>query len=113
MGLHPGAERIAFLGDWLTPVGVSAEAWAKRHGIEPVAGPCQECGAPKVATIPFQGADGIRGLKSAPCEACGDKSPTPYCMVRDPRFGELLSPREPRRRKSNGSASVASIRGPR
>jgi hypothetical protein len=68
--------------------GITVEAWAARYDIEPTTVPCHACGAPKTTSMPFvQGA--LRGLASPPC-MCGDDSRAPYCLVRDPKHGDLL-----------------------
>jgi len=68
--------------------GVTAEAWTKRYGVQAFSHPCSDCGRTCTTTIPFvQGT--LRGLASPPC-VCGNVS-TPYGMVRDPRYGDLLS----------------------
>ena len=59
--------------------GIDEKKWAKRHGIEPYTGPCDECGETLSTTIPFV-YGGCRGLMSPPCPSCGKKQ-TPYCMV--------------------------------
>ncbi len=74
----------------LTIHGVTAEAWAKRFDIEPCTHPCQNCGVPKTSTIPFARGT-LRGLMSPPCATCGDEAKTPYCLVRDPKHGDLFS----------------------
>ena len=67
--------------------GQGARRWAERFGIEPVIAPCSECGGTCVTSIPFA-CEQLRGLMSPPC-ACGNEA-TPYCLVRDARFGDLL-----------------------
>jgi len=68
--------------------GVTAEAWASRYGLEPSVYPCSECGAPCVMSVPFAVGQ-LRGLMCPPC-ACGNAN-TPYCLVRDPKYGDLLT----------------------
>jgi hypothetical protein len=72
----------------LTVLGVDPVRWAERWGIEPFSHPCNTCGAVRTASIPFVRGT-LRGLYSPPC-ACGDRSWTPYCMVRDYRVGDLF-----------------------
>jgi len=67
--------------------GVTAESWAARYDIEPFAHPCHDCGKPLTTSIPFAVGE-LRGLLAPAC-ACGNTN-TPYCLVRDPRFGDLL-----------------------
>jgi hypothetical protein len=68
--------------------GISAEEWAARYGITPFTQRC-ECGKKLVTSIPWaQGS--LRGLRTPQCE-CGSGN-RPYCMVRDPRHGDLFSP---------------------
>lgn len=71
----------------LVPHGVSPESWVKRYGLEPFHCPCQQCGSVLITNIPFA-CQSLRGLISPPC-ACGEKH-RPYCVVRDPRVGDLL-----------------------
>ena len=60
--------------------GVTAEEWTDRHGVEPFAHPCFECGRMLMTTIPFvQGH--VRGLQAPRCE-CGNQC-TPYAIVLD------------------------------
>lgn len=74
-------------GPRLVVHGATAEAWARRYGIEAFSHPCSECGRMATTTIPFaQGT--VRGLQSPPCE-CGNER-TPYVVVRDPAHGDLL-----------------------
>lgn len=71
--------------------GVSAEAWARRYGITVFSHPCM-CGRLCTISLPF--AQGVlRGLQAPPC-ACGNER-TPYGLVRDPKYGDLLSGVEP------------------
>jgi hypothetical protein len=72
--------------------GVSTEDWAERHGLLPFSTPCYVCGAMLTTSIPFASGE-YRGLVAPNCE-CGDDRP-PYCLVRDPRYGDLLAPRSP------------------
>jgi len=67
--------------------GQNPKRWASRFGIEPFTGPCSRCGAECTTSIPFA-CEQLRGLMSPPC-ACGNAN-TPYCLVRDARFGDLL-----------------------
>lgn len=73
--------------NFLYVYGVSSEQWAKRFGLEPFTYPCSECGIELTTTIPFA-YDQLRGLAAPTC-ACGNEK-TPYCLVRDPKFGDLL-----------------------
>lgn len=59
--------------------GVSAEAWAKRWGIEiPEPPECYDCNRPRSLTLPF--VRGVfRGLKAPTCE-CGNER-GPWCIV--------------------------------
>jgi len=84
--------------------GVGAAQWAARYEIEPSTHPCYDCGEPLTTSIPFAIGQ-LRGLVAPAC-ACGNKS-TPYCVVRDPRYGDLLTGTEargssPRARQRNG-----------
>lgn len=72
---------------WIYPVGVSAESWAKRYGIEPFSTTCYTCGAMLESTVPFAKGT-LRGLTSPPC-ACGNLNP-PYCVVRVWWAGDLF-----------------------
>jgi hypothetical protein len=67
--------------------GVSAEAWAERHGIQVFSYPCMACGLILTISTPFaQGT--MRGLQAPRCE-CGNES-TPYGMVRASKHGDLF-----------------------
>lgn len=68
--------------------GVSLKAWSQRHDLEPYTRPCSECGAPLTTTVPFATGQ-MRGLLAPDC-SCGNKN-TPYCVVRDARYGDLFS----------------------
>lgn len=83
--------------DFLVIHGQDPEAWAKKHELEPITATCRHCGRERRTTIPFAAADGIRGLMAPPCP-CGSQART-YCMVRDPRWGDLLDPRLAAKRK--------------
>jgi hypothetical protein len=63
--------------------------WAQRYNLDPPSYPCENCGALRTPSIPFF-KDQFRGLLSAPCK-CGNLSRTPYCLVRDPKYGDLFS----------------------
>lgn len=70
--------------------GVTAEEWSKRWGIdiddlEPI--PCIVCGTIQEVNIPFVVGQ-LRGLKAPQCD-CGHPTP-PYCIVRDPKYGDLF-----------------------
>ncbi len=69
-----------FCADW--------SQFARRFGIEPFAAPCSVCGALIETSIPIARGT-LRGLAAPDC-ICGNKS-THYALVRDPRFGDLLS----------------------
>lgn len=67
--------------------GVDAESWARRHGITPYTGPCQECGRERTTSVPFADGD-LRGLIAPRCE-CGHEG-TPYCVVVARGRGDLF-----------------------
>lgn len=73
---------------WLVVRGVTLEAWCKRHDLEPYTRECDTCGQPRTCSIPFAVGQ-LRGLFSPPC-ACGDAEPTPYCLVRAAKHGDLF-----------------------
>jgi hypothetical protein len=83
--------------------GVSAEAWAKRWGIEPVTTDCYVCKAPCSTTQPFAAPGGLRGLMAPPCP-CGH--PTgPYCVVHTSMGMEeflmaSMEPSKPRKKRA-------------
>ena len=66
--------------DWLT--------WAERYGLEPARIPCKMCGSEFITNIPIANKE-FRGLLSEQC-SCGNTD-TPYCFVRDPQIGDLLT----------------------
>ncbi len=68
--------------------GITAEAWAKRFGIEVFTHPCSDCGRACTVSIPFAQGQ-LRGLQSPPCVCGNDK--TPFGLVRDPKYGDLLA----------------------
>ena len=68
--------------------GIDAAQWAARFEIEPSTHPCYLCGEPLTTSVPFA-IESLRGL-AAPACACGNQN-TPYCVVRDPRFGDLFT----------------------
>lgn len=69
-------------------LGVTVQEWTRRYGVEPFTYPCSECGRPCTTSLPFvQGT--LRGLQSPPCECGNDR--TPFCLVRDPKYGDLFS----------------------
>lgn len=74
--------------DRLVIHGISAEAWARRYDIEPCSAPCQDCGVMRTTTVPFACGQ-LRGLMAPKCE-CGQEG-VPYCLVRDPRHGDLFT----------------------
>ena len=66
---------------FLRVYGVSAEAWARRYGIEPFEGPCQGCGKTLRTSVPFViTGTRIRWLEAPPCD-CGNEDRIPYCFV--------------------------------
>ena len=73
---------------FLIVYGYPPEKWAKRFDIEPFTHACRECKRPMTTTLPFFLGQ-LRGLMSPPCPCGSDHQP--YCVVRDPRFGDLLS----------------------
>lgn len=72
----------------LIPHGVTAEQWSERYNLEPFTHPCSGCGVERTTTIPFAYGR-LRGLIAPECE-CGANPP--YCVVRDPKHGDLLDP---------------------
>lgn len=71
--------------------------WAKKYDIEPFSHPCKNCGRLFTTTIPFfQGQ--FHGLIARECE-CGSDDRPPYCMVRDPKYGDLFSGSSPKKTK--------------
>jgi hypothetical protein len=67
-------------------LGQDPKAWMDRYGIQPFTLKCG-CGADMTTSIPaFDGQ--LRALMAPPC-ACGNTD-TPYCVVRDPKHGDLL-----------------------
>ncbi len=69
--------------------GVDHVRFAERFGIEPCTAPCTDCCAPRTTTVPFACGE-FRGLMAPPCIVCGHEG-TPYCLVRDPKHGDLFS----------------------
>lgn len=69
--------------------GVTVEQWTERYGCEPFSHPCGDCGRELTTSIPFAYGR-LRGLIAPACE-CGNDRP-PYCVVRDPKHGDLLGP---------------------
>lgn len=63
---------------FLLVLGIDAEAWAKRYGIEPASAPCYHCDEELHTSIPFA-VGRLRGLVAPVC-GCGNTS-TPYCVV--------------------------------
>ena len=79
--------------NFMRVLGADPNEWAHRYGIEPFGGECSECGAPTYTDIPFTSVNGeLRGLLSPECR-CGNKN-TPYCLVADPRHGDLFTLRD-------------------
>lgn len=75
--------------NFMTVHGTTAVEWSRRYGIEPLMSDCHECGATLTTSIPFASLCGeLRGLMAPECD-CGNSN-TPYCLVRDPRFGDLF-----------------------
>ena len=68
--------------------GVTAEAWINRWDLVPCTYPCSECGRDCTTSIPFAYKT-FRGLMAPPCSCGNDR--TPYCLVRDPKYGDLFS----------------------
>mgnify|MGYP000927363090 CR=1 FL=1 len=84
---------------FLTAHGVCPKAWAARHELLPFTHPCDECGEPLTTTLPFAQGQ-FRGLRAPEC-SCGNEQ-TPYCLVRERRFGDLFTggaTHEPRGRR--------------
>ncbi len=73
---------------FLRVLGTSTEEWAKRYDIDPIEHPCGDCGKVLRTSLPFAYGE-LRGLMAPKCE-CGNEG-TPYCLVRDPKYGDLLS----------------------
>ena len=73
---------------FLVAMGVDAKRWAARYGIEPFSLPCPVCGSGMTTEIPFA-FETFRGLIAPQC-CCGNED-TPYCLVRDPKHGDLFS----------------------
>jgi hypothetical protein len=67
--------------------GITTKSWCARHDLEPYTRPCSRCGAGLTTTIPFAVGQ-MRGLMAPVC-SCGNEN-TPYCVVRDARFGDLM-----------------------
>lgn len=62
----------------LAVLGIEADAWGQRHGIEAFTAPCDECGRPLTTSVPFAWGE-RRGLVAPACE-CGNTH-TPYCIA--------------------------------
>jgi len=73
---------------FLRVLGQDPERWAARHDIESFTHPCQECGRMLTTSVPFVYGT-LRGLIAPTC-VCGNEV-TPYCVVRDARFGDLFT----------------------
>lgn len=67
--------------------GADPAAWARRWDIAPFTGPCHSCGTTLTTSIPFVSGE-FRGM-AAPVYDCSEEF-TPYCLVRDPKFVDLL-----------------------
>ena len=65
------------------------EQWVDRFEIIPFEYPCADCGSILKTTIPFA-YEQFRGLIAPKCERCGNNN-TPYCVIRDPKYGDLFS----------------------
>lgn len=90
--------------------GIDSVAWAARFGIEPFSMQCERCGAEMVTSIPIAQGQ-LRGLIAPECE-CGN-SDTPYCIVRDWRYGDLFTGRaapSPIPSASKGSGRLVPLR---
>jgi hypothetical protein len=74
-------------GRFLFFYGIDTMLWVERYGMEPFHSKCSSCGAPTFTSIPFVTGE-YRGLIAPKC-GCGNEK-TPYCFVRDPRFGDLI-----------------------
>lgn len=72
--------------------GVDPDEWARRWDIEPFSTRCHWCGIEQTTTIPFA-CGSLRGLVAPRCECADTDIQPPYCAVRDPRFGDLLTGR--------------------
>lgn len=72
---------------FLRVLGADPERWAARWGLLPFRSPCLGCGRIMETTVPFAWRD-YRGLIAPSC-VCGEPNP-PYCVVRDPKVGDLL-----------------------
>lgn len=68
--------------------GIDSTRWARRFDIQPFTRACGECGALLTTSVPFVHGT-LRGLLAPTC-ACGNTK-TPYCVVRDYRYGDLLT----------------------
>lgn len=68
--------------------GVTTEVWCARYDLEPYTRPCSDCGEPCTTTRPFA-LGTLRGLAAPPCTKCGNER-TPFCLVRDPKHGDLF-----------------------
>lgn len=68
--------------------GVDASRWIARYGMRPFTHACDGCGELLTTSIPFSYGT-FRGLIAPRC-ACGNEYP-PYCIMRDPRYGDLFS----------------------
>ena len=73
---------------FLVLLGTDPSVWARRYDIEPFREPCYVCGTELTTSVPFA-FETLRGLLAPTC-VCGNAD-TPYCVVRDPRFGDLFT----------------------
>jgi hypothetical protein len=89
---------------FLLVLGANPTAWAARFEIEPFTAACRRCKRALTTSQPFAYGQ-LRGLLAPPC-ACGNKN-TPYCVVRDLRYGDFFSGasevRSPKAKPSRGN----------
>ena len=74
--------------NFLIAHGACPKSWAKKYDIEPFDLDCSKCGETMTTSLPFTVGQ-FRGLVAPQCY-CGNED-TPYCIVRDFRFGDLFS----------------------
>lgn len=72
---------------FLKVYGISTEKWAERWDLEIYIRPCSKCNEDCSMTIPFAYGQ-MRGLMADVCK-CGNER-TPFCLVRDPKHGDLF-----------------------
>lgn len=68
--------------------GIDPTRWAQRFDIQPFTRACGECGESLTTSVPFVHGT-LRGLLAPTC-TCGNAK-TPYCVVRDYRYGDLFT----------------------